>query len=104
MLSVNTKNAEGFSVKFANGNTLSVKWGDFHMCENKWTEKRHEDVDKWTSRDCEVYATNEQGEAHWFTDFKTEGHVSPERLAEIMMFVSTNELDTVGERFKFEDD
>jgi len=104
MFTVKTNNATGFKVEFANGNKLSVQWRDGLYCEKRFTEEQYGDRPDWSSKDCEVYATNKDGKAHWFTESQVEGWVTPERLVEIMMFVSTSTLDTVGEQFKYNGD
>lgn len=93
MFEVAQQDARGYSVRFANGNTLSVKWSDFHCCAIRWDEMPDKDR-PLISRDCEVRAIDEHGRPHWFDDDTIEGWVSPERLVEIMVFVSSNKLTT----------
>ena len=114
MFKVSTHGPTGYAITFANGNTLSVQWGPINYCEKRY---RHDEYEKsikskddpetygselqwWRSKNCEVLAFDKDGNEHYFTGERVEGWVTPERLAEIMMWVSTNTLDIEGERFK----
>ena len=93
MFEVKQNDARGYSVKFANGNTLSVKWSDFHYCDIRWDKMPDKDK-PLVSKNCEVRAIDEYGRPHWFDNDTIEGWVTPERLVEIMAFVSSNKLRT----------
>tara|TARA_Y100001938_G_C8094106_1_gene436986 strand:+ start:1801 stop:2010 length:210 start_codon:yes stop_codon:yes gene_type:complete len=48
----------------------------------------------WSSEDCEILAVDKHGHPHYFDGVATPGQITPDILAEIMMWVSTNDLET----------
>lgn len=71
--------SKGFTIKFANGNTVSVQWGQGNYCENRYDDHFHGE-----SRDAEVIAWNEAGEYI----MEAQGWQSPEEVSALIEKVS----------------
>ena len=83
----------GFQMTFENGYTVSVQFGQFHYCENRFKEQGSLDPLKsrqWNSNDAEIAAWGPDGEwvrqRGWGDDVK--GFVKPDEVLKFMHFVA----------------
>ena len=89
---------KGFSIKFENGNTVSVQWGPQNYCD-----ARGEDflapmrVESWGSETAEVAAWDCNGNYHHFDPNSVEGWLTGDQVAEFINFVANNKLATKSE-------
>jgi len=90
---------KGFSIKFENGNTISVQWGPGNYCDPTHEEGRGASYDAptqtgaWSATTAEVAAWNSNGDWHNFGGDTVNGWLTPREVIEFMTFVANNELD-----------
>jgi len=96
---------KGFSMTFANGNTVSIQWGVANYCEHymkKDDVKLSATKETWKSKDTEMAAWNIDGEWHSFEvgcglgGNQVQGYISADEVLAFMNFVATNKI-TKGE-------
>lgn len=101
---------KGFSLTFANGNTVSVQWGPNNYCDPEHERGRNAPFDApsqaqvWKSATAEVAAWNADGDWHNFECDQVEGWQSADDVAEFINFVSSNELNTGRPSWMDDDD
>jgi len=90
----------GFALTFANGNTVSVKWGPSNYCDPEHADGRDAPFDApsqtqvWKSATAEVAAWNSDGKWHNFEFDQVDGWQSADDVSGFISFVSGNELNT----------
>ena len=95
-----TSSNKGFSITFANGNTVSVQWGPHNYCDPTHELGRGADYkapmqqECWGSTTAEVAAWNADGQWHNCGGDQVKGWLTPAEVAEFINFVATSELDT----------
>ena len=85
---------KGFSMTFANGNTVSVQFGFGNYCENR--EKlsmveAHEGLDV-LSKNAEVAAWDSSNNWYDFGDDTVRGWLSPDNVSSFVKFVANSDL------------
>jgi len=91
---------KGFSVTFANGNTVSVQWGPGNYCDPTHKDGRGaaydapKNSDCWAATTAEVAAWNKDGQWHNFGGDEVCGWMSADEVLEFLTFAATSELDT----------
>ena len=101
---------KGFSLTFANGNTVSVQWGPANYCDPEHAEGRGAPFDApsqtqvWKSATAEVAAWNSEGEWHNFEHDQVDGWQSTDDVSGFISFVSSNELNTGKAPWAADDD
>lgn len=89
---------KGFTMKFSNGNTVSVQWGPLNYCERKSLNitKINQPMNTgfWNSEDAEVAAWDKDGNKHNFGYETISGWMSADEVLEFISFVGNNKLNT----------
>jgi len=91
---------KGFQMAFENGNTVSVQWGPMNYCDP--TDERGRSApmsapmesDCWGAKSVEVAAWDSDGNWHNFGGDTVRGWLTAEEVADFIIFVSKNSLDT----------
>ena len=100
---IKTCSIKGFSIKFENGNTVSVQWGPQNYCDPTHPEGRDADsrepmrAESWASETAEVAAWDSDGNWHHFGYDSVEGWRTGDQIAEFINFVANNKLATKSE-------
>lgn len=103
---------KGFSMTFANGNTVSVQWGPGNYCDPTHPQGRNADYREpmrsgsWKATTAEVAAWDADGRWHRFDHDTVCGWMSANEVVEFMHFVANNtlNLNDTEETLTFEDD
>ena len=85
---------KGFSMVFANGNTVSVQFGFGNYCENR---EKLEMLDEGTrldvlSKDAEVAAWDSSNVWYDFGDDTVRGRLAPDEVSSFISFVANSDL------------
>lgn len=103
---------KGFSITFANGNTVSVQWGPGNYCDPVHPSGRMAPHDAplstadgtWQSSTAEVAAWDSEGNWHRCGYDQVKGYLSADEVSEFINFVATSKLDTSSPWSHFDDD
>lgn len=85
--------ANGFHLKFSNGNTVSVQWGPGSFTNMEITDSI--DDRSYLSSTAEIAAWDSERNWHYFKDGNTvQGYTSVDEVAYFIGWVSTHTLNT----------
>ena len=91
----------GFRMTFANGWTISVRWGTSNYCENKDRgDLRMSSAiteDYMSSKDAEIMVRDASGESHYLSDSdEVVGWQSTEQVLALMVMAASKDRDEPG--------
>lgn len=86
---IHQKERAGFSMKFANGNTVSVQWH-----HGSYAESREKPEGTPESETAEIAAWNADGDWHKFNSDTVDGWETAEEVATFINFVANNTINT----------
>lgn len=101
---------KGFSITFANGNTVSVQWGPANYCNPEHPDGRNApfnapaEAQVWASSSAEVAAWDGDGNWHNFGHDQVDGWQDADEVLEFLQFAANNELNTSNSLSSDEDE
>jgi len=92
MLTINSDhNMAGFSMKFANGWTVSVQFGEYANCENRDFSHSKRNKNKSKCVNAEIAAWDASDEWYSFDYDNVKGWVSPDEVADFITMIKAKE-------------
>lgn len=73
----------GIQMTFANGNTISIQFGQGNYCENRHCSKSE-------CKDAEIAIWNNEGKWYDFESDQVKGYCTPDEVAQYINFAATN--------------
>lgn len=104
-----TNGNKGFSMTFANGNTVSVQWGPNNYCDPTHPQGRGADSREpmrsksWKATSAEVAAWDADNRWHHFECDTVRGWMSADEVVEFVSFVANNTLNFESPNYDDED-